>query len=315
MAKKEYTIGCLSLYNISDVATHIGLQQFDLAANVEASDDGSGSLYAEHMSVTGVSPVASFTTKCLASLLGFVGINGQCVGTGLAVTKVDGITRRMENCDEALGGSPHIRDRVSKGLLRLGSLNAARGQDATITGMVDALSDGTNAPVVRTDGVALPTGVVSQRFTLGKCAFANTTFDNLEQVGIEFNVQTDEKLPAEAMLWPETIGVLTVRPVIVFGARDVSKITNTLLAAGASAATHANSIIQLVKRQSAGSFVAAATEEHIRFTLAGLMIPENIASAAAQAKATGSLRIPCHYDGTNAPVTVDVTAAYDSTPI
>lgn len=314
MPTKEYTMGCLSLFNAAATATHIGMTNLDFPTNAEVSDDGSGSLYAEQMCITGFAPVATITTKAIAQLFGFVGINGQCVGTGLDVSKVDLTHRQMENCDTTLSGTPHIRDRVTKGLLRLSSLSVSGREDATISGVLDTLADGVNAPVARTDGVALPSTIASERFARGICSFGGTQFPKLEGWDLDFGVQADEKLPGDASIWPETAAVLTVRPVLTFRSRDLSLITNTLMSAGAAEAAHTDTVLQLVKRRSAGKFEDFADSVHITITLAGLILPDNLASVSAQAKATGALRLPCSFDGTNAPVIIDTTSVYDSNP-
>lgn len=314
MATKEYTIGCLSLYDIASAATHIGMTNLGFPANSEVSDDGSGSLYAEQMCITGFAPVASATSKAISQVLAFIGINGQCVGAGLDVTKVDFIHRRMENCDTSLGATPHIRDRVTKGLLRLGSLSVSGRDDATITTILDTLADGANAPVARTDGVALPTPIASERFAKGIALIAGVQFPKLDGWDLSFNVSIDEKLPGDASIWPETAAVLTVRPVLTIRHRDISLVTDALIAAGASEAAHADTLLQLVRRKNSGSFEDFGDSVHVAITLNGLLLPDDLASAAAQSKTTGTLQLPCSFDGTNAPVLINTAITYDSNP-
>lgn len=310
----EYTTGCLTVVETGPVTTHLGLTQYDLASNAEVSGNDSGSLYEEFQAVTGFSPVATFTTKALSELISMIGLNGQCVGATKAITQVDLITRKIETCQTALGATPHIRDRVTTGLLRLGTLSAARGQDATLTGILDTLTDGTNAPLARTDGVAMPTPIVAERFTLGLPAIAGVTYPDIDNVSIEFNVGVTENTPALGAIWRDTIGVLTVKPVLTITGRDVSKITTALMAFTANEATHANTTIQLIRRLNAGAFVAFATTTHIEITAAGLVVPEMLVSASANNRASTTLRIPCHFDGTNAPILFQLASAYDTTP-
>jgi hypothetical protein len=310
---KQYTLGCFSFVT-GGGTTHIGGTSVDFPLNVEVSGNDSGSLYEEFQALTRVDPVATITTKNIAQILSLIGLGGQCVGSAFDVTAVDVITRRTSDCQNALGGTPHIRDRVSAGLLTLGTLSATRGQDATITAMLDAITDGSNAPVARTDGVALPSPIVAERFTLGLPAIAGSTFPEIEDVSIEFGITKTEKTPSLGSIWTDAIGVLTVRPVVTFRGRDLSKVTNALIAAGASGATHLNTVIQLIARQSAGSFVDFGDSEHITITVNGLVAPENLVSASAGQRATTSLRLAASYDGSNAPLVFDLAAQYDTTP-
>jgi hypothetical protein len=311
---KQYTLGCFSIYDGASQPTHIGGTNVDFPLNVEVMGNDSGALYEEFQSLTRVDPVATITTKNIAQVLSFIGLAGQCVGSAFDVTAVDVITRRVGDCQSALGGTPHMRDRVSAGLLTLGTLSASRGQDATITAMLDAITDGSNAPVARTDGVALPTPIVAERFTLGLPAIAGSTWPEIEDVSIEFNVTKTEKTPSLGSIWTDAIGVLTVRPVVTFRGRDLSKVSNALVAAGASGATHLNTVIQLIARENSGSFADFGDSDHIAITVAGLVVPENLVSASSNQRATNSIRLVSAYDGTNAPVLFDLSATYDTTP-
>jgi hypothetical protein len=311
----EFTVGCLTVVETGPTTTHLGLNQVDLSAGVDVSGNDSGTFYEEFQSIMSVSPVATGTTKAITELGSMAGLNGQCVGSGKAITQVDVISRKLETCQTALGGTPHTRDRVTTGFLRLNTLSAPRGQDATMSFTLDALTDGTNAPLARTHGVALPSPITTERLTLGQCLIAGVVWPEIESVSIDFNVNTSEKMPALGAIWPESIGVLTVRPVITVTGRDLSKLTQALLDfSSGSSATHANTIIQLIRRASGAAYAAFAGSVHTSITAAGIIIPENLVSASANQKATNSIRIPCHYDGTNAPILFNFATAYDTTP-
>lgn len=310
---KQYTVGAMSITTSAPATTSIELTQVGISANANVIGNESGSLYEQSLSLTGFAPVATATSKAIASVLGLIGLNGQCVGSAQSVTTVDVFSRRLTDCQTTLGGTPHIRDRVTTGLLRLNSISASRGQDATISVILDALTDGTNAPLARTDGVALPSTVTAAQWTLGICNINGVRYQEINDVNLSLNVSITDKSPALGQIWPEAVGVLTVKPVLTLTGRDLSKITNAIIAAGVNAAAHASTKIQLVKRANAGSFVASATTEHINITMAGLIVQEEIVSASANGQATHSLRIVGSYDGTNAPCIFNVGVAYDPT--
>lgn len=311
----EYTVGALTIRErVGPVSNHIGLTNIDFPTNIDVSGNDSGSLYEEFQSVTNYAPVANGTSKAIKELIDLVGLNGQCIGAALTLDQLDVISRKMETCQTALGATPHIRDRVTTGLIRLGTLTADRNQDATLSFMVDCLTDGTNAPVARTDGVAMPSPLTVERFTVGQLKIGGVVQPDVEGWSLDFGVNISEKTPALGFVWPDAVGITTVRPVLTLRGRDLSKVTTALLAFSANGATHANTLLQLIKRQSGGAFVSFATAEHIAITCAGLIVPENLVSAAANQRATNTLRIPLHYDGTNAPVLFNTAIAYDTTP-
>lgn len=310
----EYTVGCLTVVETGPTTTHLGLTNVDYPTNAEVSGNDSGSLYEEFYAVTGFAPVATLTSKAVTELIGMIGLNGVCVGAGKPVTQVDVISRKMETCQTSLGSTPHLRDRCTAGLLRLGSLSASRGQDATITAILDTFTDGTNGPVARTDGVAMPTPLTVERLTLGQLAIAGVVYPEVESVSIEFGVSISEKTPALGFIWPESAGVLTVRPILTLQGRDLSKVTAALLAFTANQATHANTKIQLIRRANAGAFESFVSTVHTSITMAGLVVPDNLVSASANQRGTHTIRVMGHFDGTNAPILFNTAVAYDTTP-
>lgn len=311
---KQYTLGCISLYDGASAATHISASSISIDANTQVSGNDSGSFYEEFQSVVGFDPTVSVTSKCVKELLSWIGLAGQCVGPAFDVTRFDAITRQIADCQNALSGTPHIRDRFDDGLLTLGSLGADRSGDAALSVMFDAITDGTNAPITRTDGVALPSPVIAQRYALGLPAFGGVTFPDTENWSLDFGVSKTEKSPSLGSIWTDSIGVLTVRPTLTIRNRDISKLTQALLAAASDSASHADTKLQLIARENAGSYQDFGDSVHIGITIAGLLTPQNILNAASNQRATNELRISASYDGTNAPILFDLSSTYDTSP-
>lgn len=311
---KQYTLGCVSLYNGGGSPTHISASSVSIDANTQVSGNDSGSFYEEFQSVVGFDPTVSVTSKCVGELLSWIGLTGQCVGAGFDVTRFDVITRRIADCQNALGGTPHILDRFDTGLLTLGSLGADRSGDAQLTVMFDAITDGANAPISRTDGVALPGTIVAERYALGLPAFGGVTFPDTENWSLEFGITKTEKSPSLGSIWTDSIGVLTVRPTLTIRNRDISKLTDALLEAASASTTHLNTKLQLIARKNAGAYEDFGAPLHIGITIAGLLTPQNIMNAASNQRATNELRLSASYDGTNAPILFDLASTYDTTP-
>lgn len=310
----QYTLGCLTLYDGADAATHISASSISIDSGVEVSGNESGSFYEEFQSVIRFDPMVNMTSKCIRELLSWVGLNGQCVGPDFDITRVDAITRRIADCQTALGATPHIRDRFDNGLLTLGSLGVDRQGDAALTLNFDAITDGTNAPITRTDGVALPSPVVAERFAMGLPAIGGVTYPDTENWSLEFGITKTEKSPQLGSIYTDSIGVLTVRPTLTIRNRNIGKLTNTLLQAAAASTTHLDTKLQLIARKNAGAYEDFGDSVHIGITIAGLLTPQNILSAASNQRATNELRISASYDGTNAPVLFDLASTYDISP-
>lgn len=312
----QYSNGVVIFYDESAVATNLGgITNIDIPTNAEIVSDDGGGIYDQSLSITNYAPVANVTTKSIKTVLQQIALDGQCVlPSPEPVTRVDVIGRALKTCQESLSENPNIRYRVDRGLLRLNALTADRGQDVTLSFILDTLTDGTNEPVGITDGVAMPASVVAEQYTLGLCRIGNVLMPEIEGISIDFQVTTTEKTPQLASIWPDSIGVIKVRPMLSFRGRDLSRVKATLLEQAGTAGTHVNTIIQLVKRKNNGSFELAASGLHIALTMNGLIVPENLMSASGTSRATNTIKMQCSFDGTNVPLVGNLSANYDTTP-
>ena len=312
----QYAGGLITFTDQSNVDTNMGaITNVGIDPNIDVVSDDGGEIYDESLSLTGYAPVANFSTKTLDVLFGAIGLQGECVGPSPALVKqVDVIVRRLKTCKDALSGTPHIRYRNPLGLLRLNGLSMDRGGDAVASAILDMLTDGSNAPLAVTDGVALPTPRLTRQFTLGKALIAGVLFDDIDGADVSFNVTTTSKEPAMGDITPDEIGVLKVRPVLTLRSRDLTRIKAGLIELTGKAGTHLNCLLQLIRRKNSGIFEDFADPVHINITLNGLVVPDSILNASGQSRATNSIKMMTSFDGTNAPIVFDLAATYDSSP-
>lgn len=312
----EYTTGWLELNDgVNDHA--MNLSQLDYNTNQEITDDGSGTLYAETLSMTGFAPEASGTTAAIKQLLSNIGIGGTCILTGGSLEIADVISRRLDDCDTVLGATPHFQHRCTKGLILPVTLSADRNSDATLSFVLHTFTDSAgNAPVAETDGVAAPVApdLVNERYRLGVCEIGGVTFDEIENVTINFNVTITPKEPGLAQVTPETAGVITIRPDILLRGRDLSKVKAGLIELGANTAIHTDTVFQLVQLKDASTFYLPAELKHIAITSYGVAVPSNLSTGSAGARATNEIRLAAGFDGTNAPLVPTYDVAYTPTP-
>ena len=307
---QEFTVGWLSLDS-----THMNLSQSDFPTNAEVTDDDSGSLYAEAQALTGFAPVGSGTTSAIKSLLSNIGVSGQCVQSGASIEVADIIQRALGNCDNPLSGTPHFRHRVTRGLILPDTLTMSRNQDAKLSFSLHTFTDNSgNAPVAETDGVAAVTPIVSERYRLAVSKIAGVQFPEIEEVNLTFNIEITPKEPKLATISPLTAGVLTVRPVYLLRGRDLTRVKAGLIELGANGATHANTIFQLARIESAASFYAPGTSNHITATSYGVAVPANLASGSARSRSTNEIRLEAGFDGTNAPIVFTYDTTYNTNP-
>lgn len=285
----------------------------DIPLNVESRSDDSGQIYDEGHAITKVEPIATVVTKAIDAVLAIVGLGGTCfiddTDPGASI-----YGKKRGDCLTDVNATDHTQYLFGNGLLSLGTLQASRGDDATLSFMVDAITDGTNAPMVITHGVAIPAVTFAKgQWEIALCKIAGTVFKPTDFT-INFNVSKEKPRPLAPVIWNDRIAVSKVQPTVTIRGIDPSVISAAGIDPSGDSATHLNTLLQLVKRQSGGSYVAAATTEHIGITVDGLVVVTNPFSVSGQADATVDIEIRTRHDGTNVPILIDTTWAYDSTP-
>lgn len=286
----------------------------DIPLNIESRSDDSGQIYDEGHAITKVEPIATVVSKSIAEVLSVIGIAGQCFVDG-ASQGVEIYGKKRGDCLTDVGATDHSKYLFPNGLMSLGTLQASRGDDATLSFMVDGITDGTNGPLQITHGVTLPSAasLIKGQWEIALCKIAGTEFKPTDFT-INFNVAKEKPRPLAPVIWNDRIAVSKVQPTVTIRGIDPSVISAAGIDPSGDSATHLNTLLQLVKRQSGGSYVAAATLEHIGITVDGLVVVTNPLSVSGQADATVDIEIRTRYDGTNVPVLIDTTWAYDSTP-
>jgi hypothetical protein len=281
----------------------------NIETNTELITDDSGGIYDEGAATTQIAPRADIGSKAIAEVLSVIGVTGQCFVDAAGDPGVIVYGKNRGDCLTDVESNSHSSYTFANGLLTLGTLQADKGADATISFMVDAIYDGTNVPLVISHAATLPATLIKEQFEIGLCAIGGTQFKP-ESVTIDFGQQIAKPRALAPTIYPERIAVQKVQPTITFRGLDPSFVT----AITAGAATHANTKIQLVKRLTGGSYVASATTQHIAFTAYGTVTKPTPFSAQGQADAETTLSIKCLYDGTNAPILFNTAVAYDTSP-
>jgi hypothetical protein len=298
----------------SGINAEIGsITSVDLPQNVETVADDSGAVYDEGQAITQVSPIANVTTKSLAEVMSVIGVAGQCFIDGAGAPGVLVYAKNRGDCLTDVEADDHSVYTFPNGLMRLGSLSASRGSDATLSFIVDGITDGVNAPMTITHGVTLPPTLIRGQWELALCVIAGVQIKPVD-VTINFNQQETKPRPLAPLIWPERIAVQKVQPIASIRGIDPRKISASGIDVTGETAIHANTMIQLVKRLTGGSYVAAATPVHITFTLAGMVVVTNPFSSSGQADATLDIEIRGIHDGVNVPIIINIAANYDPDP-
>jgi hypothetical protein len=277
------------------------------------NDTSSGEIYPTHLSMPSQRIMATMRTTSIAAALNTI---GTFAGLPIFATTQDGVNlfayKHAEGGGRTSGGA-HRKFNVKQGIAIPRRITCQHQGDAELEFVVLATWDGTNSPVVVTDAFTLPTnGTDAARFTIGKCTINSDLIDHITSWELDFGILSEME-GSDSDKWPTFVSVQEAKPIFRLRGVDIEWFKSTVLPLEGSVATHATTTIYLRKRSAATSsgFVADATQEHISFTAEGLAHLETLFDGTADGNppAQVSLSMPCRYDGTNAPVVVDTTAA------
>lgn len=287
----------------------------DLSTGTESMSDDSGAIYDEVRSIVSQMPEVRITTKSLFTWLSYVGLAGYCISSDGSHPGLRLYGAVLNDCKAAPAAGTNLRYTIGKGLIILGQLSATKGQDATLSLMCHAISDGTNAPFAFAySSITLPTSLLSQQFTLGVCRVGNILLTDLQQFTLDFGIECSKKEPEAGTIWPESIAVRKIQPVATFTGFNPTVLDSSSIPLGGKQATHAQTIMQLKKRANYASFVADGTSEHIRLTMNGLATCTGAFAGSGNAEATNVIRVEGVHDGTNVPILFTLATTYSSTP-
>lgn len=289
-----------------------GITRETISLNSEVrGEPTSGEVFPRYLSLTKQNPTGMFASQHIASaltLLGSIGLDIADLSGGLilyAAAHERGSTRKT--------GANHRSYTINDGLVIPTRLTCDYQGDAELEVQVLVTYDGTNNPVVITDSVALPTVTDNERYSLGPISVGGVDLPQLRRVELDFGLRAQAigagggSAPAD--VWPTFASISQGQPTLTCRGIDVEWFKAANVPIGGLAVTHATTAIYFRKRLRHSTFVADATEEHVLITADGMAVIDDAISASGDAEAESSVIIPLDYDGTNAPLVIDTTAA------
>lgn len=263
----------------------------------------SNSLYPEFQSVVAQKPMYRFSTLAIKSALGASGL----LGRKIAATSNPGVQFFCQSFAEGgtrTAGSAHRSHTVKEGILIPRTLSVDHQGDARLTYEVYATYDGTNDPVVLATAQALPTNPSdAERYTLGPVTLGSITLGQKVSLEIDFGFQA-ESHGGDSEIWDRFCAIMAMVPSLKLKGIDPGWFAAAKIPLLGRNCIHANTDILLQKRiLGAATFDATA---NIKFTACGLAYLEDLFSAETNKAGSVELAMPLRYDGSNAPLTVDL---------
>lgn len=267
----------------------------------------SGEAYARFSSMIAQHPIIPMATRHIGPILDITGALGYVLAGTASIAEI--YLQKYAHGSTRASGSVHRKFTITQGLVLPRRLSASHQGDAELTFDILSIYDGTNDPVIITETQALPAGLAdAYRYAFYKAAIGGVTLDEDMSLEIDFGLQ-DRAEGKRSEIWPRMISIAQVMPTISITCKNPDAFAAANIPLAGKAATHANTTIYLRKRSAGGSFVADATAEHISLTAAGMVHAESVFDAAGNETGETRFVMAATFDGTNAPIVIDTTAA------
>ena len=298
-----------NLYAVQADATLIGGitsfgKTFDSTMRGEALD---GAVHPKRQSLVSQEPKATWTTKHIKTAIDKLPFPATSIATLSAGLNMFA-QKRLDGGGRASGAS-HRRYQMLKGIVAPGTLSVAHREDATLSYQAVAAWDGNNDPLIESDSVALPSGLVDdERYTLGPVNLAGTDYKELKGWEVDFGV-TIVAESSDSDIWPTQVTIGQTASIVTLRGIDIEWLKAANIPRKGRAVAHANSSMYLRRYKASGDFEADATAKHIKLTPAGMAVIDEPFTADGDEIGTCSMRIALFDDGTNLPILITTDVA------
>lgn len=290
------------------------MQAGDSATLNFAKDISAGFVSPNHVSLISRAVERSLSTFSIAAALDELGASGLAIAT----TANPGVTLNLQKFDTTTGaasaGSVHRGMTIKGGLIFPRRISVDHQGNAQLEIGVVVRKDGANDPIVLSDVLAIPTLAISPaRWTLGPMSIAGYTLADYTSLEIDFGNEV-ETVGTASGIDDTHLELKTHAPRIMVSGIDPNWFSATGVPMAGKAAAHADTSVILRKRSADGSnsgFIADATLEHVKFTMAGpANVRELFQSSDPQRYGTVSIEVEGMIDASaNSPLIIDTTSA------
>lgn len=253
-------------------------------------------------------PKAEFTTRDLDGILGVLAPPGskiETTGTSPAGVQCFQVKKTDGKIDS---GSVHRMWKFAAGIMIPRRLSIQQGGNAEFTAEVLGRYDGTNEPIAPNESQALAGTLTDPaRWSMGIVTLGAVSggIVGKQSLEIDFGVNADQ-VGEDGEVWPENIDLDAYLARITIGSIDTSLVAAAKIPLVGKAATHANTKIDLRKRDGGGF---ASGSVHINVTVDGLCYADNVFDADGNQRGTCDLVCLARYDGSNAPLVISTGQA------
>jgi hypothetical protein len=308
------------VHTISAVAVHTdamgsavllgGITSFDIRSATECRQSpSSGEAFPQFLALYAQKPLAEFSTLAVAQALDLAGLTGLLISASVN-PGLRFFAQQYQEGSTPKAGANHRSFTLRDGILVPRSLSVDHQGDASISYNALITWDGTNDPVVASDGVALPSGLDdNERLAIGPITIGGEVLDQVTRVELDFGLDA-RTTGAQSSIWDTHSSIRRVMPRLTITGIDAEWFKSTRIPLQGRTGTHANTSVYLRRRKSGATFEDKGDAVHTKISGDGLCYAEQIFGASDIEDGTVSLTMPLRYDGTNAPVVIDTTSTH-----
>lgn len=307
--------GVLNGSGMSDAVTLrcLGNLVHDLGINTIGPD--SGATYRETRFIGEQRPEIRCSVMAIESLLETVSILGtNCFTDDGSHPGVKAFLQSHSACaaNARTSGSNHRQILAAHGHLIVTQLGGQRGQSSTAQiRFIELSDDGINPPDTIVQNAALPgTYVADEEFVIRAPQVASFQLDQDACINwqLDTGIEATVIVPAGS-IYPTVVDITKVAPKLTITHDDPTFLSASKVPYGGVECTHANTIVYLQRRSEFGGLIAAASLEHIKFTMAGYAYFTTHYDASGSATGTGQIVIEGIEGVGNVPLTVTCDSA------
>lgn len=257
-----------------------------------------------------VSPRFTASTPQIKDILDNLGITGIRIDAGTDPGIV-AYMKQLEAGGTRKSGANHMSFTIKEGMLLPRSITATDGPTpASVLVECICITDGSNDPVVIASGKSIGvTPAASVGWVVGPANINGSSVEGVQSLTVDFGLIETVRF-GDGKVFAQFVAVMGASPRITLLVDKVSYLA-TLGIEGAAQGGD-DCVVSLRKLTEGGTRVAEATSEHITFTMDEGIIQPGPFNAGLDAAGLASIVLIPTFDGANAILVVDTTAAIDS---
>lgn len=261
-----------------------------------------GQIFAKQVHQNFRSAAVNFTSWNLNALLGTIGLSGLCIGPGNDYIALHAYVARYD-CNQIVDGSVHTRYEINKGIVFPTTLSVDHQGNGQLSYSVIAIFDGTNDPIAKATGQALPAIPTGEddRWTMHDAHVNNILVAQKKSINIDFGPQTNTE-GADSEPFDSWVSLDAVLPTITIQGIDPDYLDAAGPVTSLAGDDVANVDVNRVRLKKRGVLVSVS--EHIIINTQGLARITDPFSSTGNDPGRTEMRIEAIEEGVNAPLVI-----------